>query len=57
MAVGSGRAHRAGAACPSVVAEPLHALRAMVGEASTRATQHFATGTIQHLKTSSEAVN
>jgi hypothetical protein len=57
MAVGSGRAHRAGAACPSVLAAPLHALRAMVSEASTRANRHFATGTIHHLKPSIEAVN
>jgi hypothetical protein len=57
MAVGSGRAHRAGAACPSVLAAPLHALRAIVGEASTRASQHFVTGAIHHLKPSSEAAN
>ena len=33
------------------LAEPLHALRAMVSEASTRANQHFAIGTIQPSKT------
>jgi hypothetical protein len=54
---GSGRARRAGAACPSDLAAPLHALRAMVSEASTRANQHFATGTVHHLKPSIEAVN
>jgi hypothetical protein len=39
------------------LAEPLHALHAMVSEASTRANQHFATGAIHHLKPSIEAVN
>jgi hypothetical protein len=39
------------------LAAPLHALRAMVSEASTRAKQHFATGTVHHLKPSIEAVN
>ena len=43
---GSGRARRTGAAYPWGLAEPLHALRAMVNEASTRASQRFATGTI-----------
>jgi hypothetical protein len=54
---GSGRVRRAGAACPSDFAAPLHALRAMVSEASTRANQRFATGTVQHLKPSIKAVN
>jgi hypothetical protein len=35
----------------------LHALRATVGEASTPANQHFATGTIHHPEPGIEAVN
>jgi len=54
---GSGRARRAGAAHPWGLTEPLHALRATLGEASTRASRHFATGAIHHLKPSNEAVN
>jgi hypothetical protein len=42
---------------PTGLAAPLHALRAMVSEASTRANQRFATGTVHHLKPSIEAVN
>jgi hypothetical protein len=39
------------------LAAPLHALRAMVSEASTRARQHFAIGAIHQLKPSIEAAN
>ena len=50
-------ARRAGVAYPWGLAAPWHALRAMVSEASTRANQHFATGTVHHLKPSIQAVN
>ena len=53
---GSGRARRAGALATGPCCA-VHALRAMVSEASTRANLDFATGAVHHLKPSIEAVN